>query len=121
MLTIAILVGFGMTGIMLFLFTTENMRYYAIFAAMGASTGQSLKMIIAQTALCALLGTGLGLGLCVLAGRMFTGAGFPFLLVWFAPVAGVAAVLLVSIAGAGVAAWTLSRMEPSSLLEGRPG
>ncbi len=117
MLSIAVLVGFGVTGVMMFLFTSENMKYYAVFAAMGANMRQSLAMILAQTGLCALLGTGLGLGLCVLAGNIFTQAGFPFLLVWFAPLAGVVAVLLVSLAAAAVAAWLLSRMQPASFLE----
>jgi len=119
MLSIAVLVGFGVTGVMMFLFTSENMKYYAVFAAMGASMRQSMGMILAQTGLCALLGTGLGLGICILAGKAFSQAGFPFLLAWFAPLAGVVAVLLVSFAAAGLAAWLLSRMQPASFLESR--
>jgi len=119
MLSIAVLVGFGVTGVMMFLFTSENMKYYAVFAAMGANMRQSMGMILAQTGLCALVGTGLGLGVCILAGKVFTQAGFPFLLVWFAPIAGVVAVLLVSFAAAGLSAWLLSRMQPASFLESR--
>ena len=119
MLSIAVLVGFGVTGVMMFLFTSENMKYYALFAAMGANMRQSMGMILAQTGLCALLGTGLGLGLCILAGQLFSHAGFPFLLAWFAPLAGVVAVFVVSFAAAGLAAWLLSRMQPASFLEGR--
>jgi putative ABC transport system permease protein len=119
MLSIAVLVGFGVTGVMMFLFTNENMKYYAVFTAMGASMMQSLSMVLAQTGLCALLGTGLGLGLCAIAGKAFLRAGFPYRMLWFAPVAGAGAVLLVSLAAAAVAAWPLSRMQPASFLEGR--
>lgn len=117
MLSIAVVVGFGVTGVMMFLFTSENMKYYAVFAAMGANMQQSLGMILAQTGLCALLSTGLGLGICVLAGQAFTQAGFPFLWVWFAPLAGVVAVLLVSLVATAVATWLLSQMQPASFLE----
>jgi putative ABC transport system permease protein len=36
MLTLAITVGFGLTGVMLYMFTTENLRQYAVLNVMGA-------------------------------------------------------------------------------------
>ena len=46
MLSIAMLVGFGVTGVMMFMFTNENLKYYAVLSAMGASTRSLLTMIV---------------------------------------------------------------------------
>jgi putative ABC transport system permease protein len=119
MLSIAMLVGFGVTGVMMFMFTTENLKYYAVLSAMGATTRSLLTMICVQAALCALLGTGLGLGLCALAGRVFTSYDFPFRMMWFAPAVGGTAVVLVSIGAAAFSVRPLLKMQPASFLAGR--
>ena len=119
MLSIAMLVGFGVTGVMMFMFTNENLKYYAVLNAMGATFQSLLRMIGAQVALCALLGTGLGLGLCVLAGRIFEHYGFPFRMMWFAPTLGGAAVLLVSLGAAAFSVRSVLKMQPALFLAGR--
>src|ERR1035437_91330 len=119
MLTIAMIVGFGVTGVMMFMFTTENLKYYAVLNAMGATTRSLLLMICVQAALCALLGTGLGLGLCALAGRIFVSYDFPYRMMWFAPVVGGTAVMLVSIGAAAFSVRPLLKMQPASFLGGR--
>jgi putative ABC transport system permease protein len=119
MLSIAMLVGFGVTGVMMFMFTNENMKYYAVLNAMGATARQIVAMVFAQAAICALLGAGLGLGLCVIAGRIFTAYGFPFRLMWFAPVLGGAAVVLVSVGAAAFSMRPVLKMQPASFLAGR--
>jgi putative ABC transport system permease protein len=119
MLTIAMLVGFGVTGVMMFMFTNENLKYYAVLNAMGATARQIVGMVFTQAAICALLGTGLGLGLCAIAGRIFTLYNFPFRLMWFAPVAGGAAVVLVSVGAAALSMRPVLKMQPASFLAGR--
>jgi putative ABC transport system permease protein len=119
MLTIAMLVGFGVTGVMMFMFTSDNLKYYAVLSAMGASTRLLLTMIFAQTALCALIGTGLGLGLCAVAGRLFLMYDFPYRMMWFAPAVGGAAVVLVSVGAAAFSLRPLLKLEPASFLTGR--
>jgi putative ABC transport system permease protein len=86
---------------------------------MGATTRSLLTMICVQAALCALLGTGLGLGLCALAGRVFTSYDFPFRMMWFAPAVGGTAVVLVSIGAAAFSVRPLLKMQPASFLAGR--
>ena len=119
MLSIAMLVGFGVTGVMMFMFTSDNLKYYAVLSAMGASTRLLLTMILAQTALCALIGTGLGLGLCAVAGRLFLMYDFPYRMMWFAPAVGGAAVVLVSVGAAAFSMRPLLKLEPASFLTGR--
>ncbi len=119
MLSIAMLVGFGVTGVMMFMFTIENLKHYAVLNAMGATTRMLLTMIAAQSALCALIGVGLGLGLSVLAGRVFAMYGFPFRMLWFAPVVGGTAVVLVSVGAALFSMRSVRKMQPASFLAGR--
>jgi putative ABC transport system permease protein len=119
MLTIAILVGFGVTGVMMFMFTNENLKFYAVLNAMGATSRMLLLMIFAQAGLCALLGTGLGLGLCAIGGHIFGAYTFPFRMMWFAPVFGGIAVVLISIGAAAFSIWPILKMQPASFLAGR--
>lgn len=119
MLSIAMLVGFGVTGVMMFMFTNENLKHYAVLNAMGATTRLLLIMICAQAALCALIGTGLGLGLCALAGHVFTAFDFPFRMMWFAPAVGGTAVVLVSVGAALFSMRPILKMQPASFLGGR--
>lgn len=119
MLSIAMLVGFGVTGVMMYMFTNENMKYYAVLNAMGTTGRMLLTMVFAQAGLCALLGTGLGLGLCAIAGRIFLMYGFPFRLMWFAPALGGAAVVLVSIGSAALSIRPVLKLQPATFLSGR--
>ena len=80
---------------------------------------QIVDMVFAQAAICALLGAGLGLGLCAIAGRIFTMYGFPFRLMWFAPAAGGVAVVLVSVGAAALSMRPVVKMQPALFLAGR--
>ena len=60
MLSLAMSVGFGITGIMLYMFTTEALRQYAVLKAMGATSRLLLAMIFVQAGLCALPGHRVG-------------------------------------------------------------
>ena len=119
MLTLAICVGFGVTGVMLYMFTTENLKQYAVLKAMGAAPQQLLGMLIVQAGLCALLGSGLGLGLCTLVGYLAAAAGYPFRMMWFTPLIGVAMVAIVSIAAAALSVRPVLKLQPGVVFAGR--
>ncbi len=119
MLSIAMIVGFGVTGVMMFMFTRENLKFYAVLNAMGATAKSLLLMILVQTGLCALIGAGLGIGLCAIGGHIFAAYDLPYRMMWFAPVLGGLAVLLVSLGAAAASAWPVLKMQPASFLAGR--
>jgi putative ABC transport system permease protein len=119
MLTLAMTVGFGVTAVLLYLFTTESLLQYATLKAMGATSGQLLAMVFVQAGACALIGTGLGLGLCGIAGSLVTALGFPFRMLWFAPVVGGATVIVVSIIAALVSARPVLKTEPGAAFTAR--
>jgi len=119
MLSLAMSVGFGITGIMLYMFTTEALRQYAVLKAMGATSRLLLSMIFVQAGLCALLGTGLGLGLCAIIGQIAVQADYPFRMMWFTPVIGGVTVLLVSVVAAGISVRPVLKLEPAMVFAGR--
>jgi putative ABC transport system permease protein len=119
MLSLAMSVGFGVTGIMLYMFTNENLKQYAVLKAMGASSKQLLAMIFVQAGLCALLGTGLGLGLCGIVGQIAPEAGYPFRMMWFTPLIGGMTVLLVSVVAAAISVRPVLKLEPGVVFAGR--
>ncbi len=119
MLSIAVLVGFGVTGVMLYMFTNENLRQYAVLKAMGATPRLLLTMIFAQAGLCAILGTGLGLGVCAIVGHFAAGSDYPFRMMWFTPVVGSLMVLLVSVVSAAISVRPVLKLEPGLVFAGR--
>jgi putative ABC transport system permease protein len=119
MLSLAMSVGFGVTGIMLYMFTNENLKQYAVLKAMGATSKLLLAMIFVQAGLCALLGTGLGLGVCAIIGQIAMEAGYPFRMMWFTPLIGGVIVVLVSVLAAAISVRPLLKLEPAVIFAGR--
>lgn len=119
MLTLAMSVGFGVTGVMLYMFTNENLRNYAVLSAMGATPRLLLTMVFAQAGLCGLLGTGLGLGLCAIIGELAIMAGYPFRMMWFTPLLGAVTVVLISVVAATLSVRPVLKLEPSLVFAGR--
>ncbi len=119
MLSLAAVVGLGVTGVMLYMFTTENLWQYAVLSAMGAGPRVLLTMIFTQAGLCGLLGTGLGIGLCAIVGRIAASGGYPFRMMWFTPVLGGTTVVLVSIVAAALSARPVLKLQPVAVFERR--
>ena len=120
MISIAMFVGFGVTGVMLYMFTREALKQYAVLKAMGADSRMLLSMIFAQTGVCALLGTGMGLGLCAIVGQIAIWEfDYPFRMMWFTPVVGALSVLLVSLVAAGISARPVLKLEPGVVFASR--
>jgi putative ABC transport system permease protein len=119
MVSIAVLVGFGVTGVLLYMFTNENLRQYAVLKAMGATPRLLLTMIFVQAGLCAIIGTGLGLGACAIAAQFLTGSDYPFRMMWFTPVVGTLMVLVVSVVSASISARPALKLEPGMVFAGR--
>lgn len=119
MLTIAMSVGFGVTGVMLYMFTNENLKQYAVLRAMGATSKLLLSMIFVQAGLCGLLGAGLGLGLCGIIGQIAATYGYPFRMMWFTPLIGGVMVVLVSIVAAAISSRPVLKLQPGVVFAGR--
>lgn len=119
MLTLAMTVGFGVTGVMLYMFTYEHQKQYAVLKAMGAQSRTVLSMVLVQAATCALLGTGLGIGLCGIVGDVVMRMGYPFRMMWFTPIIGMLGVVLISLAAAVLSVRPILRLQPAVVFASR--
>ena len=98
----------------------EKKKEIAVLKAMGATSRLLLTMILVQSGLCALLGTGLGLGLCATIGQIAVmEADYPFRMMWFTPVLGIVMVMLVSLVAAAISARPVLKLEPGIVFAGR--
>jgi len=119
MLTLAITVGFGVTGVLLYIFTQEHLKQYAVLSALGATSRLLTRMIVAQAMLCALLGFGIGIGLCAIAGELAGATGYPFRMMWFTPLLSGVMVALVSVVAAAISARPALKLQPAVVFAGR--
>jgi putative ABC transport system permease protein len=119
MLTLAMTVGFGVTGVMLYMFTYEHQKQYAVLKAMGARPGSLLSMVSTQAATCALIGTGIGIGLCGLVGEVVMRMGYPFRMMWFTPIVGLLGVILVSLVAGAISVRPIIKLEPAVVFASR--
>jgi putative ABC transport system permease protein len=64
MVIVGFIVGAAVTGQIFYNFTLDNLRYFGVFKAMGATDRMLLKMIMLQALLVGFIGFGLGAGIC---------------------------------------------------------
>ena len=111
MVVLAMLVGFGVTGVMLYMFTYENIKQYAVLKAMGASKKQLSDMVFTQAFVGVIVGSGIGIAVAALIGQAIAGTDFPFRMMWFAPLFGFLGVLIVSITAAFISLRPILKMD----------
>lgn len=119
MIILAMLVGFGVTGVMLYMFTYENLKQYAVLKAMGATNKQLTIMIFTQAFIGVLIGSGIGVGIAGLFGEAVSSADFPFRMMWFAPLIGFLGVLIVSVTAAIISVRPVIKLEPGVVFASR--
>jgi putative ABC transport system permease protein len=112
---IAIVVGAAITGQMLYMFTTDNIRFYAVLKAMGAMGRTLAMMVIAQALAVGCIGIGLGLGLTVVVGLHATQGGFGFRMMWFTPPSVAAIILFMCVLAGTLSMVRVLRLSPSGV------
>jgi putative ABC transport system permease protein len=119
MVVLAMLVGFGVTGVMLYMFTYENLKQYAVLKAMGATNKQLSTMVFTQAFIGVIIGSGIGIGIAGLMGEAVSSASFPFRLMWFAPIIGFLGVFIVSATAAVISVRPVIKLEPGVVFSSR--
>lgn len=119
MVVLAMLVGFGVTGVMLYMFTYENLKQYAVLKAMGATNKQLSTMVFTQAFIGVVIGSGIGIGIAGLMGEAVSSASFPFRLMWFAPIIGFLGVFIVSATAAVISVRPVIKLEPGVVFSSR--
>lgn len=113
MLALATLVGFGVTAVMLYMFTSDSLEQYAVLKAMGTTPRQIRLMVFAQAGAVALIGAGLGVGIGAVAGQIASASGYPFRLMWYTPLLGILMVALVSVGAAALSVRPALKLPPA--------
>jgi putative ABC transport system permease protein len=117
MVMLGTVVGIAISGQLLYLFTVDNLRHYAALRAMGLGELRLLGMIAVQALFCGIVGYGIGVGVCCLAGGLLQNVQLPFLLLWQSLVAVGAVVLVICIVGATAAMRKVLRTEPALVFQ----
>lgn len=118
MTALGVVVGFAITGLLLYMFTSENQKNYATLKALGAGNRLLVVMISAQAMICGLVGYGLGVGASCLVGHLAQRIGLPFKLTFPGMAATAAAVALVSVVAALISARKVATLEPGIVFKG---
>lgn len=112
MVILAAVVGSAVSALLLYVFTNDNLKYYGVLKALGAADRTVAMMVVAQAAVCGLLGFGLGVGLSVLLSHVVSRKAMPYLLMWPTMGATLVTVMLVCMLSALLSARKVVRLEP---------
>lgn len=112
MTLIALLVGTCITGLLLYMFTAENLRYYGMLMAVGATGSTILSMVIVQAFSAAMLGYCLGIASSAALGRVMELGHLPYRLLWPSLLITGFFVLLVSVVSSIFSVRQALRLEP---------
>ena len=120
MLSVAVsfLIGTLIAGQTFYNFTTENLRYFGVLKAMGATNGRVLAMILFQAGYVGAVGFGLGTGLAALLGLGLRNTPVGFRLPWQVLAATAAAILLICLVAALISIRKVLRLEPGVVFKG---
>lgn len=118
MTVIAVSVGTTITGLLLSMFTAENLRYYGMLMATGATTRTILSMVSAQAAMAGAIGFGLGVGASCTLGVVMSGTGLPFRLMWPSFIVTGVFVVVVCVLSGILSARQAVRLEPGIVFRG---
>ncbi len=112
-------VGLAISGQTFYLFTVENLRYYATFKAIGATDGQVAKMVVRQAIVVGLIGLALGLGLATAFGIFAnTTAKLAYFMPWQVVAVTCLAVILMILLASLLSLRKLFTLDPADLFRG---
>ena len=112
-------VGLAISGQTFYLFTVENLRYYATFKAIGATDGQVAGMVIRQAIVVGLLGLALGLGLASAFGVFANStAKLAFFMPWQVVAITCVAVMVMIVLASLLSLRKLFTLDPADLFRG---
>jgi putative ABC transport system permease protein len=111
--SLGFIVGTVIAGMTFYNFTLDNLRYFGVLKAMGASNGRLLRMIILQAMLVGFIGYGLGIGGAALIGYSLRFTELSFRLPWQLLVVSAVTIMLIVSLSALVSMIKVIRLEPA--------
>jgi putative ABC transport system permease protein len=115
---LGLVIGMAIAGQTFYSFTLENLRYFGMLKAMGASDRRLLGMVVLQAIIAGTLGYGIGVGAAGLFGKIINGTGLSFYLPWQLLVFSAGCVVIACIIPAMLSARKVQRLEPAVVFKG---
>lgn len=113
------LVGLAISGQTFYLFTVENLRYYATFKAIGATDRQVAAMVVRQAFVVGAMGLAIGLGLASLFGMLSNStAKLAFFMPWQVVCITIVAVMVMVVLASLLSLRKLFTLDPADLFRG---
>lgn len=113
---LGIIIGFSIAGLIFYIMTLENIKYYALIKAIGGSQDQITKMIAVQVTIVGVIGYLLGTGATILWGFATEDTSLAFLFPWQLFVFTSVIVLLICIFTAALSIHKVARTDPILLM-----
>jgi len=110
---LGLFIGTAIAGQTFYSFTLDNLRYFGMLKAMGASDRKLLRMLVVQALAAGGLGYGIGVGAAALFGKMINGTGLSFFLPWQLLLFCSGCVLLACLVPALLSAAKIRQIEPA--------
>ncbi len=119
---VAIILGFiigsAIAGQTLYNFTVDNIRFFAVFKAMGADNSVLIKMVLLQAFFVSLVGWGIGIGFASLFGLLTKGTELSFSLPLFLYIASCVSIIMISMLAALICMRKVVRIDPAIVFKG---
>lgn len=114
---VAIILGFiigsAIAGQTLYNFTVDNIRYFAVFKAMGTDNSVLVKMVLLQAFFVSLMGWGIGIGFTSLFGFLTQGTELSFSMPLFLYLLSMFSILLISMFAAAICMRKVVKIDPA--------
>lgn len=117
MVGIGVITGVSVSALLLYLFTNENLRYYAVLKALGATNAVISRMIIVQAIIACVTGYALGVGFSAALGTLGKSDAMPYALRGVTLAFSAGAVLFVCIVSAILSGQRLFRLEAGAVFK----
>ncbi|WP_449245842.1 ABC transporter permease [Desulfobacca acetoxidans] len=116
---VGFIVGAAVTGQIFYNFTLDNLRYFGVYKAMGATDRMLRRMILLQALLVGFVGFGLGAGICGVFAAATQGSNdLTMNLNWQLLLGSGAAVLLIVVVAALFSIRKVLKLEPAVVFKG---
>lgn len=116
---VGFIVGAAVTGQIFYNFTLDNLRYFGVYKAMGATDRMLRRMILMQALLVGFVGFGVGAGICgIFAAATQGSSDLTMNLNWQLLLGSGTAVLLIVVVAALVSVRKVMKLEPAVVFKG---